>query len=94
MHQLDCMFQPAQRFLRQPSEPLPCPLTQLALGQMQRGEASVIVMDTQPEMEPGNIVITSDDAQAAYDGTSEAALAQVCPCLQPSTLCLKRPLIC
>jgi hypothetical protein len=44
---------------------------------VQRGEPSVVIMDPQPEMEPGNIVITSDDTHAAYDGTSEAALAQV-----------------
>ena len=61
----------------QPAEAIHCPLTQLALGQVQRGEASVVIMDPTPEMEPGNIVITSDDTHAAYDGTSEAALAQV-----------------
>jgi hypothetical protein len=59
------------------AEAVHCPLTQLALGQVQRGEASVVIMDPTPEMEPGNIVITSDDTHAAYDGTSEAALAQV-----------------
>lgn len=65
-----------------PPEAVHCLLTQLALGVVQRGESSVIIMDPQPEMEPGNIVITSDDAQAAYDGTSEAALAQVRPCIK------------
>jgi hypothetical protein len=63
--------------LRAVAEAVHCLLTQLALGQVQRGEASVVIMDPTPEMEPGNIVITSDDTHAAYDGTSEAALAQV-----------------
>ncbi len=39
-----------------------------------------------PDTEPGNVVITADDAQAAYDGTSEAALAQVHP-LYPAPKC-------
>ncbi len=47
---------------------------------LQRGEASVVVTPpAHPDTEPGNVVITADDAQAAYDGTSEAALAQVHP---------------
>ncbi len=46
----------------------------MALGKLQRGEA--VVVAPHPDTEPGNVVITADDAQAAYDGTSEAALAQ------------------
>ena len=42
---------------------------------LQRGEAKLVGLH--PDTEPGNVVITADDANAVYDTTSEAALAQV-----------------